>query len=619
MGRIGIVIQCPMVRNKKTMNMQVSETRLNTVSRVMRGQDGYIVVDNFAGGGGASTGIEIAIGRSVDIAINHDEDAITMHKMNHPDSEHYCEDVWDVCPVKASAGRPVGLAWFSSDCTHFSKARGKTPVKKNIRGLSWVALRWALLVSPRCVMLENVEEITTWGPVVDGYPCPDRKGETFEAFISAFQEGLSPKHGGWLEMVRSLGVEYDIQAKLKLYRGLGYKLEHRELRASDYGAPTIRKRFFLVARCDGEDIVWPKPTHAKDGVDLPKWRSAASIIDWEIPCKSIMGRQRLLADKTMERIALGLWKYVIAQKPFIAPTTAGIISPFITEHANASAQRNMSVEEPLRTQCASVKGGHFALVSPILIGTGGPKYSAKPKTVAEPLNTIPATNHSALVGFVAKHYTGVVGSSLQQPLATVTSVDHNALVTAYIKRDFGRSVGHSVSEPMATLTTSGGGKASLVCSHMIKLRNGNVGYPSSEACHTITAGGLHQGEVRSKLQACSELTDDELYSAWWVARLIDTYVVKEKRLTQIPFPRISFICVGDYIIIDVGMRMLVPRELFNAHDFPRNYIIDVDPDGKKIPKTKQVARVGNSVPPPLVTALVMSNLPDLCERQEVAA
>lgn len=432
-----------------------------------------ITVDNFAGGGGASMGIELGLGRPVDIAINHDIDAIRMHEVNHPHTRHFCESVWDIDPVEVTQGRPVGLAWFSPDCKHFSKARGAVPVSKKIRGLAWIAVKWAAAVRPRVIMLENVEEFVTWGPVrVDDegncYPCPKRKGQTFQAFKNALA-----RHG--------------------------YQVEHREMRAHDYGAPTSRKRFFLIARCDGQPIVWPEPTH---GPGRLPYRTAASIIDWSMPCPSIFDRKRPLADATMRRIAAGVMRYVVnAKDPFIVP--AGAI-PFITEHANATHQRNMPGNEPLRTICAQVKGGHFALVS----------------------------------AFIAKHYTGVVGHDMREPLHTITSVDHHAEVRAFLVKYYGTDQDPQMSEPLHTITT--------------KDRFGLV---------------MVKGEP--------------------------------------------------YQIVDIGMRMLSPRELFNAQGFPANYIIEHDGHGKAFTKTAQVARCGNSVCPPLSEALVRANMGQIA--QKVAA
>ncbi|MEI4936429.1 DNA cytosine methyltransferase [Aeromonas caviae] len=557
-----------------------------------------IVVDNFAGGGGASTGIEMALGRSPEIAINHDPDAISMHTVNHPETEHYCESVWDIVPRDVVAGRPVGLVWLSPDCKHFSKAKGSTPVSKKIRGLAWVTLRWAATVRPRVIMLENVEEFQTWGPLLidsegNARPDPAKKGRTFNSFINAL-------------------------------RRQGYKVEWRELRACDYGTPTIRKRLFLIARRDGAPIVWPKPTHGdpasaevKAGKLLP-WRTAADIIDWSIPCPSIfltkeeakaqgLNVKRPLAEATMRRIAKGVERFVIdAAEPFIvkcnhtsnrtvydafrgqglheplqtvtaAPGFALVqpqLAPFITEHANASHQRNMPADEPLRTICAEVKGGHFALVAPVIARQFGNSVG---QSVEDPLGTVMAkADKSQLVtAFLAKHYTGVVGAELTQPLPTVTTVDHNALVT----------------------------------SHLVKLRGTcQPGQPVTEPMPTVTAGGLHIGEVRAFLLKYYG-TDS-------------TIPCSEPLHTVTTRDRFGLVTVRgeDYQIVDIGMRMLEPHELFPAQGFLDTYVIDRDASGKKFTKVAQVARCGNAVCPPVAAALVRANLPEMCaDAQEVAA
>ncbi|MFM5558342.1 DNA cytosine methyltransferase [Aeromonas rivipollensis] len=557
-----------------------------------------IVVDNFAGGGGASTGIEMALGRSPEIAINHDPDAISMHTVNHPTTEHYCESVWDIVPRDVVAGRPVGLVWLSPDCKHFSKAKGSTPVSKKIRGLAWVTMRWAATVRPRVIMLENVEEFQTWGPLLidaegNARPDPAKKGRTFNSFINAL-------------------------------RRQGYKVEWRELRACDYGTPTIRKRLFLIARRDGAPIMWPKPTHGdpastevKSGKLLP-WRTAADIIDWSIPCPSIFLTQeeakaqglkvkRPLAEATMRRIAKGVERFVIdAAEPFIvkcnhtsnrtvydafrgqglheplqtvtaAPGFALVqpqLAPFITEHANASHQRNMPADEPLRTICAEVKGGHFALVAPVIARQFGNSVG---QSVEDPLGTVMAkADKSQLVtAFLAKHYTGVVGAELTQPLPTVTTVDHNALVT----------------------------------SHLVKLRGTcQHGQPVTEPMPTVTAGGLHIGEVRAFLLKYYG-TDS-------------TIPCSEPLHTVTTRDRFGLVTVRgeNYQIVDIGMRMLEPHELFPAQGFLETYVIDRDANGKKFTKTAQVARCGNAVCPPVAAALVRANLPEMCaDAQEVAA
>ena len=551
-----------------------------------------LIVDNFAGGGGASTGIEMAIGRSVDIAINHDPDAIAMHTINHPGTLHYCESVFDVDPVKATAGRPVDLAWFSPDCKHFSKAKGGKPVSREIRGLAWVVMRWAMRVRPRVIMLENVEEFKTWGPVIEcptsgkTMPCPERKTETFNAFVAMLSTGVDADHPALQECSEVLGLV----DTAKLIRGLGYKVEWRELRACDYGAPTIRKRLFLVARCDGQPIVWPEPTHgAPDSAaviagQLQPYRTAAECIDWSIPCPSIFERKRPLAENTLRRIAKGIQRFVIdAAQPFIVPAKA--VAPFITEHANATHQRNMPADEPLRTVCAEVKGGHFAVVAPVITRQFG-KSVGHP--VTEPSGSITAGGggKSQLVAaFLAKHfggnYTGP-GADIGHPAHTVTTVDHHALCLAF----------------------------------MTKFRNGSVGYPLSEPVHTITAGGEQKRLGTANTQAV-------------VRAFLLKYYGTEKDGAELVEPmhtvtgrdRFGLVMVhGEpYEIVDIGMRMLEPHELFAAQGFPADYVISIDQNGKPIPKAKQVARCGNAVPPPFAEALVRANLPELCADKKGAA
>ncbi|MET4696129.1 DNA cytosine methyltransferase [Endozoicomonas lisbonensis] len=429
---------------------------------------GELIVDNFAGGGGASTGIEMALGWPVDIAINHDPEAIAMHTINHPHTKHYCESVWKVDPVKACNGKPVALAWFSPDCTHHSKARGGKPKSKQIRGLAWVAVRWAKRVKPRVIILENVEEFQDWGPLLENnQPCPIRKGDTFRHFVSQLQS-------------------------------YGYNVEWKELRACDYGAPTIRKRLFLIARCDGQPIVWPPATHGP-GTEQP-YRTAAECIDWSIPCPSIFERKRPLAENTLRRIAKGIQKFVIDNpKPFIVPIA----------HYNGRDLAH-SIEQPLRTITASPKGGAFSLVT----------------------------------AFIAKHYTGVTGSSLTEPLHTVTSKDHNALVTAQLQK-----------------------------------RNNH-----SDKVHAFLVKYYGSGD-----------------NAVSVAEPIHTITTKE---------RFGLVTVkGElYQIVDIGMRMLTPRELYTANGFPLDYIIDHDATGRRLTKTSQVARCGNAVPPYFSKALTEANI-----------
>lgn len=602
-----------------------------------------LIVDNFAGGGGASTGIELALGRHVDLSWNHDPEACAMHAANHPQTQHFCQDVFDADPVEACAGRPVGLAWFSPDCKHFSKAKGGKPRSKKIRGLAWVVVKWAATVRPRVIILENVEEFQTWGPLLpDGTPCPKRKGRTFATWCARL-------------------------------RKLGYEIDWRELRACDYGAPTIRKRLFLIARCDGRPIVWPAQTHgAPDSADvkagrLKPWRTAAECIDWTLACPSIFERARPLAPATCRRIAKGIMRYVVNNpRPFIVPLTHHdafrgtelrqpmptvtaanrgehalvsptlavnttkhtggradeplktvcaegthhmLVAPVLTEHANASSPRCNDVAQPLRTQCAEVKGGHFALTQ----------------------------------AFLAKHYGGVVGSELPKPIGTVTSTDHHSLVTATLAGVGGRagqSRPRSAGEPAQTITskadaalvtgclvprygerdgqepraldvqapaptvvpTANGG--SLVAAHLSHFYGSNTcggeGAPDKPA-KTVTAEGTHAAEVRAFLIKYygNEKEAHQLVDA------LGTVTTKD---------RFGLVTVNgeEYAIADIGLRMLSPRELFRAQGFPEGYIIGDDGRaGLKLTKSAQVRMCGNSVCPPIAAALVRANVPEL--------
>lgn len=443
---------------------------------------GELIIDNFAGGGGASTGIERAFGRSVDVAINHNAEALAMHAANHPHTAHYCESVWDIDPIEVTKNQPVGLVWLSPDCKHFSKAKGGKPVEKKIRGLAWVALRWAAKCKPRVIMLENVEEFKTWGPLQidaegNARPDPTRKGETFRSFVRQLQ-------------------------------GQGYAVDWRELRACEYGAPTIRKRFFMVARRDGLPIAWPKPTHgAPDSVGvkagkLQPWRTASECIDWSIPCPSIFERKKPLADATLRRIAKGIMRYVVESD-----------SPYIVRMGHTGHGDGGKVHPtgaPLST--ITSKAEHL-LITPTLVQTGyGEREGQAPRAldIGKPLGTVVggAAKHALVSAFLAKHYTGVVGSHVDAPIGTVTGVDHHSLVTANLVhmghgegKDGGKRFSHGVrdvAQPLNTITSSGM-PAAIVTSNLIKLRGDNVGQPTGEPLATISAQGTHHAEVRAFL------------------------------------------------------------------------------------------------------------------------
>lgn len=535
-----------------------------------------IFVDNFAGGGGASTGIEIAIGRSVDIAINHDPDAIAMHKVNHPKTKHYCEDVWQVDPRKVCAGRPVGLAWFSPDCKHFSRAKGGKPVDKNIRGLAWVAVRWAATVHPRVIMLENVPEIVTWGPVgKDGKPIKEKAGCIFRSFVRQLE-------------------------------GHGYKVEWRQLKSCDYGAPTTRNRFYLIARNDGKPIVWPEPTHApknskavKEG-RLKPYRTAAECIDWSIPTQSIFERKKPLAENTLKRIARGIEKYVINNpKPFIVTVNHGgegfrgqpldiplntvtakhgygIVTPYITKFQQNSTGQVM--EHPLDTVMAGAT--RFGLVAPMLIQYHSERKETEHRgqTVEEPIKTVDTSNrYGVAAAFLAKNYGGGytgAGSGADEPVHTITAKDHNSIVTA----------------------------------HIMTLRNHMDGQKIDEPLGTITASGNHHAEVIAFLT--------KYYSNKDNVQSID-----EPLHTVVSKDRFGLVAIygSEYVITDIHMRMLQPHELFAAQGFPPGYIIDRDSDGNPYPKSKQVERCGNAVTPPVPAALVRANLPEHCKKEDEVA
>ncbi len=557
-----------------------------------------LIVDNFAGGGGASTGIEMAVGRSVDIAINHDPDAIKMHKANHPTTRHYCEDVWQVDPVEVCNGQPVGLAWFSPDCTHFSRAKGGKPVDKNIRGLAWVAIRWAALVRPRVIMLENVPEIRTWGPLgEDGKPIKERSGETFEGFLLALTTGIPKEHPAFAEMCEALSIAPDSEIADKISAGLGYDAEYRILRSCDYGAPTTRTRFYLVARCDGKPVVFPEPTHGKGEERLP-YHTAAECIDWSIPAKSIFERDKPLAENTLRRIARGIQKFVIENpEPFIIPIGYG--------EREGQEPRVNSVNEPLGTV---VTNGKHYVVAPTITAIGHQGSSSdRTRPANEPLSTVVSKNEHLLVAPSLIQYHSetaadeVRGQELSEPLMTVDTNPRYALSVAHIMKNYGGNytgAGSAVDKPLDTITATD--HNSLATAHILTLRNNMDGQAMDEPLTTISTSGAHHAEVQAFL-----LKYFSTGTAKPVDEPLDTVTTKD---------RFALVTIHgeEYIITDIRMRMLQPRELFNAQGFPEDYIIDRDDEGNDYPKSKQVARCGNAVTPPVPAALVRANLPEMC-------
>lgn len=583
--------------------------------------NGELVVDNFAGGGGASTGIEMATGISVDIAINHDPEAIRMHRTNHPSTKHYCESVWDVDPIQACGRHPVALAWFSPDCKHFSKAKGGKPKDKNIRGLAWVALRWAGKVRPRVIMLENVEEFKTWGPLNRGHrPIKAKQGITFRKFV------------GQLE-------------------ALGYQVEYRELTAADYGTPTMRKRFFLIARCDGRPIIWPEPTHAPadslevaEGTRLP-YVGAYTQIDFSLPCPSIFDTAeeikekygiravRPLAPKTMERIARGLKKFVLDNP-----------EPFIIQCNHGGERKPQDIRNPMPT----ITGKHgFGVVEPYLVQIGQTGFTAdRSKDVREPLTTIVSKNEHCLVEPVLSpcimcNNENNVGASVEDPLPTITTGNRNfvvmptliqyhsetakneirgqqvtepimtvdgsnryGLVTSFLQKYYDggyKGAGADLSDPLPTVTTKD--HNSICTATLIQMNNHCDGRDITKPIPTIPAGGEHFGEVRAFLvKYYGQGTGQD---------------IKDPLGTVTAQDRFGLVTIAgiDYQIVDIGLRMLEPRELYGCQGFPEDYIIDHDSAGKAYPRSEQVRRCGNAVCPSIPAALVRANLPELCIAQ----
>lgn len=652
--------------------------------------NGELIVDNFAGGGGASTGIEMATGYSVDIAINHDPEAIRMHKANHPNTKHYCEDVWQVDPVEACNGHPVGLAWFSPDCKHFSKAKGGKPKDKFIRGLAWVACRWAGLVRPRVIMLENVEEFKTWGPLNRGHhPIKSKQGKTFERFVQQLTD-------------------------------LGYEVQFKELIAADYGAPTMRKRFFMIARCDGKPIIWPEPTHGpadseavKAGL-LKPYVGAYTQLDFSLPCPSIFDTSeeikekygiravRPLAPKTMERIARGIKKFVVDNA-----------DPFLIEigYGESKGQKNpraYSIEKPLHTIVAKDKN---FLVAPILTQYHSyEKDGLRGQGIENPIMTVDGSNRYGLVtSFLSKFYKNGIGQDIREPLGTVTANaggGHFGEVRAFLERydvcesnrcnkrtdrsrDNSSKERREILEDIEQAVQRNGYSSGRPKENGSKFEVGVSGSRClegwetvSEACAQSSVGNIRRDNPRrngyqpqeweqagqqdgksgssntesepypcdknrsENLQQLSReifgerkkvegqrnvvfedrertrnISNSGVSSGEFQAHTLIKYYgqgvgqdVKEPLDTITSRDRFGLVTIEgvDYQIVDIGLRMLEPKELYGCQGFPEDYIIDHDYTGKTYPRSEQVRRCGNAVCPPIPAALVRANLPELC-------
>ena len=686
--------------------MKIDATIIGSSESVLN-QPG-LIIDLFAGGGGASLGMEMALGRAVDLAVNHSPEAVAIHLANHPSTHHYIQSIYQVNPYKAVASRPVDVLWGSPDCKHFSKAKGTAPKDRNIRELGWALVPWIRASKPKLVCVENVEEFLTWGPLDSkGKPIKELAGTTFRRWVKAIERE-------------------------------GYRVDWRLLRACDYGAPTIRRRLFVVARRDRKPINWPEPTHGPDRAE--PWRTAAECIDWSIPVPSIFGRKKPLAENTLKRIAEGLRRYVLqtsapfivelpenvfSDEPWIIPAESGLVAPLsveiggndrqacplpmnrpfktlLTHEHKALAMGNlvpfiqhvqhggngkagvMSAADPLRTITAYPKGGGMALVAanlvhyygtkaggrprcgdladpfrtataagnrfglmaatlvqtgygerpgqlprvlglakplgtvvagggkhalvasrlaPFLAGAGGPEFSGKPVMIDKPMGTLTAENHRALVTAYLSHFYGTMQDGcLVAPMKTITSGgQHSGLVSVFLSQYYGQSVGSAIYDPVRTLTREN--KSGLIAAFLSKYYGTAFAEPLSRPMSTITsheklalttaflAKYYGKSTCHSLLEPVGTLTTKERYGLVTVRHIPLVWVEGQP-----------------YVIADIGLRMLTPRELARAQGFPDDYNFKPMVRGKRLTQKAQVAAIGNSVPPQFADALIRANL-----------
>ena len=559
--------------------------------------DHEINVDIFAGGGGASTGLEIGLERPVHLAINHNPAAISMHEANHPGCLHLETDVWEVDPVKVLKGRNIGWFHASPDCTHHSQAAGGQPRKKEIRNLSWVVNKWAGIGKPRVISLENVKQIRQWGPLIakrckstgrvvtlEIIECPktgkktNRVAEPGESIPRNNQHLVpDPKRRGqtWSKFISTL-------------EDLGYTVEHRLLKACDFGAPTSRERLFLIARCDGQPIEWPAPTHAARQSKTKKaYRTASECIDWSIPGKSIFGRKKPLAEATMRRIAKGVKREVLERS-----------EPFIVPIANWSQESIHAADKPLNTITAWPKGGAFSIIAPVLTPFyGGETKGNRAHSVGDPLRTQTTENRFALAtAFLAQANGGfntTHSKSMDDPVTTITNTgSQQQLITAFLSRQFSSSTGQAADKPAPTIMTQGCGKTALV-----ELKLSREDEDNALRCAAFLIRYYGSGTNADGLN-----------------KPMNTITTKD-RLALVTV----FIKGTPYVIVDIQMRMLQPHELYAAQGFPPNYIITHGHDGRKFTKTQQVFMCGNSVSPPPMAAIAKANNPYRTQREVLAA
>ncbi|MDH0071620.1 DNA cytosine methyltransferase [Stenotrophomonas maltophilia] len=622
-----------------------------------------IVVDLFAGGGGASHAMETALARAVDIAINHNPWAVGLHSANHPFTRHLCQDVWEADPRVECGGRPVGALHASPDCTHFSQAKGGQPRSRAIRSLSWVVPRWAGTVRPRIITLENVKQILKWGPLIAKRDKATGRVIKLDGTVAAVGERVPLDQQFLIPDKKREGSTW--RRFVAVLRALGYQVEWRVLRACDYGAGTTRERLYMVARCDGEAIVWPEPTHGPDRAQSHV--SAASSIDWSIPCPSIFGRKKPLANATQARIARGIKRFVLdAAEPFIVHATHGgerrphgigepmptitaanrgemmIVSPTIVQCANASANGVATGSDPLGTITAWPRGGSHAVVAPVLVQSGyGERIGQAPRSldIDKPLGTVVAggTKHALAAASLVKFRGSSDGADAGQPMPTITSGAGAArpagaahamgVMAAFLEQangGFYQGAGSAVDEPMPTICANGSHQR-LVTAHVTAMAQNVIGYDPRDALPTVLAGAQRFGVVECMLSPEQEA------GALRVAAFLMRYYgtggqhgdLDEPLATVTTKDRLALVTVHlsgvPYVIVDIGLRMLKPHELFRAQGFPASYIIDRTQDGRQVSNSRAVAMVGNSVSPPPLIAILEANVGAAVEPQLEAA
>ena len=603
-----------------------------------------MIVDEFACGGGVSEAIEQAIGRHVDIAVNHDHDACSMHEANHPQTLHYPRDVFSVCPRQVTRGRPVGLLHMSPDCTDHSQARGGQPRSKALRGLAWIGVRWAGQVHPRIITLENVKQILQWGPLIAKRDKATGRVMRIDGTVAepgvhvpVEQQHLVPdpkKQGrSWLRFVAAL-------------RSAGYDVDWKVLCAADYGTPTTRTRLFMVARCDGAPIVWPEPTHFKNPAKgQQKWRAAAECIDWSIQGKSIFDRPKPLADATLRRVAHGMKRYVLdSADPFIV--SASNDTAFVTKFNTGAV--GVAMGEPMPTVTAGGKpkrpstGSTLGLVAATMIQAGhgqgsldAPRWSHGAKDVREPVGTVTASGGGQAVamgtlvqmGYGEREGQAPRALDVREPLGTVVGGGGKfAAVTAFVEQangGFNTTPARDAREPLSTSTATGS-QQRLVTAHLATLRNHCTGEDLHDPVPTITATGQHHALVEYTLSPEAEA------GALRCAAFLIRYYGQGGQLGDLHEPmststtkdRLALVTVWlqgpPYVVVDIQLRMLTPRELYNANGFPRTYIIDRGHDGRVFSKSTQVRMCGNAVPPPLGRAVIEANWNSLVPMRRAA-